>query len=187
MTEKVRIRKLIKSKLNDLGGTLRNEYSDEIKLNLISLPEYINSKTLFVYISFANEVHTKDIIDDAFKNEKRVFVPNIEGNNMSMIEIRRDTTYTANNYGIIEPVFNKEDIYNGDIDIAIIPLIGYDRKFGRLGRGGGYYDKFLQDRKCKKIAIAYSIQEVDKLPIESHDVKMDIIVTEEGIIRYESN
>lgn len=183
MTDKIILRKLIKQKLATLGGAKRNIYSEQIMRKFIQLPEYINARSIFIYISFDNEVHTNDIIVDAFDKNKRVFVPHIENNIMNLIEIYKDTRYTANEYGIIEPIIDNKEFFQGSIDLTIIPLIGFDRNKSRLGRGGGYYDKFLSINNSKKIAIAYSIQEMDKLPVENHDIKLDMIITEKEIIK----
>ena len=85
--------------------------------------------------------------------------------------------------GIVEPVFEMDSLYFGDIDFAVIPLIGFDNLKNRLGRGRGYYDKFLSAKKCLKAGIAFSAQRADKLPSEPHDVPLDLVITEEGVLR----
>jgi 5-formyltetrahydrofolate cyclo-ligase len=68
-------------------------------------------------------------------------------------------------------------------DLVIVPLLGFDRNGNRLGYGGGYYDKFLTKNNCKQaVGLAYAFQEVEELPVEEHDQKLDLIVTEEEII-----
>jgi len=63
-----------------------------------------------------------------------------------------------------------------------MPLLGFDRNNSRLGRGGGYYDKFLARKNYSLIAIAYSVQELENIITEKHDVKLDIIITEKEVI-----
>jgi len=181
MTEKVLMRKEIKERLNKLKE--KENLSNLIKNNLLALKEFQSSERIFIYISFGNEVNTGLIIKDSLSCGKRVFVPYITGDYMEMLEIDKETLFSVNKFGIKEPVYDKAKLYKGDIDLAVIPLIGFDKDFSRLGRGGGFYDKFLKDRDCIKIAIAFSIQEADKLPVEPHDIKVDMIVTEKGIIR----
>lgn len=181
MNNKSDIRKYIKSKIADLGGVLRSDFSSMIKDNLIKLPEFDEANKVFIYISFDNEVHTKDIIKYALDSKKQVYVPNVQGDIMNIVEIDSYSAYTMNDFGIVEPL--SENNYHGNIDVAVIPLIAFDRHMTRLGRGGGYYDKFLKGKNCVKVAVAYSAQEVDKLPREPHDIPFDIIVTEKGVIR----
>ena len=67
-------------------------------------------------------------------------------------------------------------------DIIICPLIGFDKKLNRLGRGGGYYDKILlKNRSAIKIGFAYSMQESKSIPVENHDISMNTIITEKFI------
>ena len=183
MNDKASIRKEIKTRINQLGGAVRSDYSDIIFNKLVNLPEYINSEKIFVYISFDNEVHTQDLIAYSLSNSKRVFVPNINGKIMNMVEIHKHTEFTMNDYGIVEPLCDMSCNYEGEIDMVIMPLIGYDRAKSRLGRGGGFYDKFLSGRDCIKVAIAFSMQEVDKQIVEPHDIPADIIINEKEIIR----
>lgn len=70
-----------------------------------------------------------------------------------------------------------------DYDMVIVPMLGFDRRGYRLGYGGGYYDKFLAKNNCKQIVgLAYGFSEIDEIPEEIHDKKMDKIITEKEII-----
>jgi 5-formyltetrahydrofolate cyclo-ligase len=68
-------------------------------------------------------------------------------------------------------------------DVVIVPMLGFDNSHNRIGYGGGYYDKFLSTQKnSRKIGVCFKLGQVEKIPIESHDVALDLIVTEEGIV-----
>ena len=85
-----------------------------------------------------------------------------------------------NRYGIPEPISKKVVIP----EILLIPLLAFDDDLNRLGYGGGYYDRYLGKLKKKnilKIGIAYSFQNLKKIPINKHDVKLDFIITEKKI------
>ena len=83
-----------------------------------------------------------------------------------------------NKYGIPEPVSNKI-VYP---DILLVPLVAFDKKLNRIGYGGGFYDRYLKRlKRIKKIitiGLAYSFQEVKKIPINEYDIKLDFIITE---------
>ena len=86
--------------------------------------------------------------------------------------------------GILEPDSSIHAKVNTmEIDFIIIPGIGFSREGKRLGRGGGYYDRYLarslKEKKIIKIGIAYSFQKLKKIPINKYDIKLDHIVTEE--------
>ena len=75
-------------------------------------------------------------------------------------------------------------ISNQKPDVIICPLIGFDNSLNRLGRGGGYYDRSLHKYKNTiKIGFAYSIQKIKMIPIENHDISMDVIITEKAIYK----
>ena len=82
--------------------------------------------------------------------------------------------------GILEPVGEK---YEGDFDIIIIPGVCYDNDFNRLGMGKGCYDRFLKETKAFKIFPAFKVQGTDKIETDKFDIKVDMIVNEEEILR----
>ena len=87
-------------------------------------------------------------------------------------------------FGIMEPAYNPErEISNEELDMVIAPLLAFDRDGGRLGFGMGFYDSLLGECNCPRIGLGYSFQEVDLIPREPHDQKLDIIITEKEIIR----
>ena len=102
-------------------------------------------------------------------------------NNMNFFYIKKNDVFQVNKYGILEPITTKKKSYLPDI--ILLPLLAYDKNNYRLGYGKGYYDHYLnnQKKKIKTIGIAYSFQETNKIPVDKHDVKMDYILTEEGL------
>lgn len=143
------------------------------------MDEYKNAKSIFVYLSFENEVNTAAIVSDALMKGKAVYVPAVEGKNMYAVKINAETEYKNDCFGIRTPL-NGEP-YDGEIDVALVPLVGFDRMKHRLGRGRGYYDRYLFGKNIVKIALAFSAQEIEKAETDEKDVLMDYIVTEEEI------
>ncbi|WDC85889.1 5-formyltetrahydrofolate cyclo-ligase [Caloramator sp. mosi_1] len=85
-------------------------------------------------------------------------------------------------YGILEPKdFNKID--KNDIDLIFVPGVAFDKNGYRLGYGAGYYDRFLADFKGVKVGLCYDFQLVDSVYKNEHDVKMDYLICEEGILK----
>ena len=87
-----------------------------------------------------------------------------------------------NKYGIAEPVSFKILLP----DLLFVPLVGYDQDLNRLGYGGGFYDRYIdkaeKKKKIVKVGLAFSYQKVKKIPVISHDKKLDFIITEKGIL-----
>jgi 5-formyltetrahydrofolate cyclo-ligase len=94
-----------------------------------------------------------------------------------------DNRYKTNRLNIKEP--DPEygiRVDKKDIDVIIVPLLGFDEKRNRLGHGGGYYDRFMKDCKALKIGVAYSVQKVDQIMTDDNDVALDMIITEKEVL-----
>ena len=141
---------------------------------IIKLDVYKKSHIIALYNSMINEVDTSLLIENALQN-KVVLLPRIINNEMKFIEINNDTKYENNKLGFKEPIGN---IYNNKIDLIIIPGIAFDRNLNRLGFGKGYYDKYLFNKDIYKIGICFDEQVLVSLPIDSHDIKMNLVITE---------
>ena len=102
---------------------------------------------------------------------------------MDFFEWKNNDPLKINKYGINEPISIKK-IYP---DIIFVPMLAFDADLNRLGYGGGFYDRYLDKvkkiKKILKIGLAYSYQELKKIPINKHDKKLDFIITEKKIIQ----
>jgi len=154
------------------------EKSKKIADFLFSLDEFKKAKTILCYMSIKNEVETIDIVTKAFK-EKKVVLPIT--NDIKLSELSK-FEFEKGSYNVPEPKV-KKIVKPEVIDLAIIPGIAFDKHGSRIGYGKGYYDKLLKQVSAKKIALAYEFQIVQEIPTEAHDVKMDMIITEERVIQ----
>jgi 5-formyltetrahydrofolate cyclo-ligase len=97
----------------------------------------------------------------------------------------KDTVLVRGLYGILEPSSDAEEV---EPDIVLVPLAAFDRRGHRLGYGGGYYDRTLQGlRKTRRITaagLAFSVQEIGKLPADAHDEPLDLVLTERDVIDF---
>ena len=142
------------------------------------IPQPGTRLTFFMYLSFFREAPTDGLIERLLADGHRVCCPRIEEGKMLPVEYRED--FTLSDYGIREPV---GEVYQGDIDVAVIPFLAVDKQGNRLGYGGGYYDRFLKNSTAKRVAFGYAFQVVREVPSETWDEKVDVIVTDEEIIR----
>ncbi|MDR1809947.1 MAG: 5-formyltetrahydrofolate cyclo-ligase [Prevotella sp.] len=139
-----------------------------------------NAQTILIYNSLNGEVSTSAFLSK-WAGEKEFFLPVVSGNNLVVRKYEADSKFVASAWGIQEPV--GIDIMNYDgIDLAIIPGIAFDRKLNRLGRGKGYYDRFLPALKAPKIGVCFDFQLFDAIPTAPHDVKMNLLVSENEIV-----
>ncbi len=162
------------------------EKSDQIKKRLYETSEFKNSSTILFYVSYDNEVFTHDMIKECLSIGKEVVVPFSDKENRRLILSKLDgwDELKQGSYGILESV--KENIKKIDIDkidIIIFPGVGFDEEGRRIGHGKGYYDALLKKSvNALHIGLAFEIQIVKKVPIESHDIPVDKIITEKRII-----
>jgi 5-formyltetrahydrofolate cyclo-ligase len=179
---KNQLKEAILEKRNSLVKKEIIEKSKKVENILFNLEKYKNSKVIMFFVSFNSEVHTHDMINQAFKN-KIVVVPKVVHKEIEpSVIIDFDNLISSNNLGILEPIEEMKIAYK-NIDLILVPGIVFDKEGHRIGYGLGYYDKFLRKvPKAIKIGLAFDFQVVDKLPREMHDVPVDFIVTEERII-----
>ena len=141
---------------------------------IINLDIYKKSHVIALYNSMTSEVDTSLLIENALQN-KVVLLPRIINNEMKFIVINKNTKYENNKLGFKEPIGK---IYNDKIDLIIIPGIAFDRNLNRLGFGKGYYDKYLFNKDIYKVGICFDEQVLVSLPVDSHDIKMNLVITE---------
>ena len=154
-----------------------------IQQKLLSLVEIEDAKSVFCFISYGTEVETHGIIDHLLTQGKTLAVPKIMASAcMSAVRFQDWGELEAGQLGILSPRSNA--VMTGVFDVTITPGLGFSECGKRLGFGRGYYDKWFQtNNEGVKIALAYETQIHEDLPSTEHDVKVDIIITEERLIR----
>ena len=164
-----------------------NQKSEEILNFLSSLPEYKESTTIYTFIgSLPGEIQTIMLAARALSEDKAVIVPMYHGNEAapSHSVLRSINALEFSPFGILQPSpSNDIPVPISDSNLIIAPCLAADREGNRLGMGGGYYDKILTEVTVPVIVMAYDFQIVQDLPIESHDVKFNILITESGVKR----
>lgn len=183
MDHKAALREMLKSRRAHLPYGERREKSQ--KIGAILLDFLLDYDTVMVYVAKEPEVMTRQLIADLIGRGTRVIVPIIQRHNHSLrlsylIDL---SVLTVSTFNVPEPIGNELPADPQDIQAAIIPLIGFDRHGNRLGYGAGYYDRFLE--QCPgivKIGVGYACQQVGAIPHDRYDIRLDYIVTEEGII-----
>lgn len=135
-------------------------------------------KRAFVYLSFSSEAPTDKLVESLAQRGWTVYCPRLEGKIMVAVEYGEDLAIS--DFGIREPV---GEAYMGKIDAAIVPMLAADERGGRLGYGGGYYDRFLGEHpETLRLAYGFDFQIVKQVPTEEHDIKMDGVVTDKHIV-----
>ena len=166
--------------------SLENDYL--IFKNLLSLDEFKEADLLLTYISKKNEIDTRELLSWCFKAGKRVAVPRIivSGgvHNMVFYEIGSFQVLEFGKFGISEPLKSCKKAQINRNTFCVVPALACDSQGFRLGRGGGYYDRFLAEFEKqigKTAALCYS-ENIITLPVEAHDKAVNFIITEGGVV-----
>ncbi len=180
-------KKILRKKYLEIRNRENRQNDNNIILNLYNLTEFNNAENLFIYVSFGSEPDTLGIIKDCLVLNKKVYVPKcIPGTKtMKALRIKSLNELSKGAYGILEPDESSEVFSGAEKSLIICPGLCFTVNGDRLGYGGGYYDRFLKEYKNKIpiAALCYESLIADELTAEPTDVKTDIIITEERIIR----
>ena len=173
---KHKIRKHIREKFKAYSPLEKARKSGIIKSKLFNEEEFKKAKVVMFYVSLKDEVDTYIMIDETLDAGKRVCVPVILKEEKRLIagEIKnRLEDLESQHFGIYQPKQDrvKEDPLD-DIDLVVVPGVAFDKKNIRLGRGHGYYDRFLSGlpKTTKAIGLAFDFQVIDDLPQYPHDI-----------------
>lgn len=182
MNQKDNIRSLIKEKRNALTEEEKRVKDEKIFTKIINSDYYKNSNVIFVYVSFKGEVDTHKLIKYSLNIGKTICVPKVisKKEGMEAIIINSFDELNPGKYNILEPKDSCKKIDTNRIELILMPGVAFDKNGGRIGYGGGFYDRFLNkiDSKIPKIALAYDFQILKSIPCEEHDIKVDGIITD---------
>ena len=179
------LRKEILQKRNSLSDSQITSKSKLIQEKIIGRMEFIESKSIGIYLPIGSEVRTNSIINNALESEKKVLLPRIITNDLHYYVIEKHDldrdSFDVNKFGIKEP--KKTNMKLDFIDLLIVPGIVFDSNGYRIGYGHGYYDRFMVEKRfSKSIGLAYDIQVVkNPIPKSELDKKIDLLITESGI------
>ncbi|MBQ9935929.1 MAG: 5-formyltetrahydrofolate cyclo-ligase [Lachnospiraceae bacterium] len=158
-----------------------NRLSTVICNRVLKQEAYISCKDLVLYMPINNEVNLDILMKQAFKDGKNIWMPRIINKNMEFYRYSKNIKLIKGTYGILEPDTD-EILVPNDNTLIIMPGAAFSEDMGRIGYGGGYYDKYLSKHKyCKTIAVCYNFQIMPMLPMDEHDIKPDIIISDDNI------
>jgi len=186
--EKKELREKLLKRLLSLTDEEIKRRSTNVTEKLSSLSIYKESKNVMVYYPLRGEVDILEEIRKELGNKRFCFpVTDLKEKRMRIFEIKDlDKDFILGAYGIKEPnPRTTKETDTGEIDLVIVPGLAFDRQKNRLGRGAGFYDRFLANisGSTKKIGIAFNFQVLDDLPVNlSFDQKVDKVVSEDFIL-----
>jgi len=174
------------------------ENKDEVSAKAVelfmALPEYQNAHTVMWYIDCRSELRTKpELLAEVAKGEKKIIVPYCTedengDNKLGLWWMESLEEMVVGKWNILEPPRDmwgnpEKEVEPEDLDLVMVPGVGFDRDGGRMGNGQGYYDRLLEKVRPESplIALCYESQLFDNVLVAPHDVYMDKVVTEDAV------
>lgn len=191
-TEHAELRRRSKQALRNQMRTVRAALPDsacdarsaEIHKRLFGLAELEPAATVLAFASIRNEVRTEPSIEAAWSASKRVALPRVQGDELSLHLVEPRTPLVPGSFSIPEPAEDAPRIEPGEIELALIPALAVDPRGYRIGYGGGYYDRLIPRlSKACTCALAYDFQLISEVPELRFDVAVDLVVTDARVIR----
>jgi len=155
----------------------------------MELPEFQQAGTVMYYVDVRAEVRTRFALPDALATGKRIIVPwcNDDGE-LELFLLESMDELELGMYSILEPKqelrrLPEKVVQPQEIDLIMVPGVAFDERGGRTGHGKGYYDKLLEHARpdCPLVALAFDCQMFAEIPMQSHDIFMDKVITESAI------
>ncbi|MBB6519954.1 5-formyltetrahydrofolate cyclo-ligase [Pseudoteredinibacter isoporae] len=183
------LRKSLRQKRRALSQQQQSSAAQNVAQQLVKLPLYAHSQNIAAYIASDGELGLQPSIERILEAGKRCYLPRVmDTTTMEFRSFARNTRLVDNRFGIPEPAGEVTPIAPQDLDLVLLPLVGFCRTGGRLGMGGGFYDRCFAFKAEQEgsgpalIGIAHSLQELSELPVESWDIPLSGILTDQGYI-----
>ena len=188
--DKKTLRKELLTKRKNIDVIEKEEMDKKILNKFYESKYYRESKNIFIYISYDSEINTKEIINKSLIDNKKIYVPRTEFKTrlMDAVEITSLDDLIESEYGILEPSIDEPHIEPNELDLIVVPGVGFDRNGGRMGYGAGFYDRYFKKiskdkmKKIVKLALAYDFQILEDVPMNEQDVPVNYIITEKEFI-----
>ena len=174
LATKREIRMAVRAEIAKLSNEEKQTLSSQIFSKIAELKEVEQASVIALFMALPDEPQTAAFIEQLSRH-KRVVVPRIEGEEMEFYDIAEGVEVGA--FGIMEPIATKP-VEPSEIDVMVVPGVAFTRYGARLGRGKGFYDKYLSRKgfRAYTIGVCYPCQLVEELPAESHDKTTKLVI-----------
>ena len=180
--EKSALRRELRARLKALSPAQRQAGDDALLRRFLSLPQVEAAQTLLLYHGMGTEPDTSRMLVPLWEAGKRLCLPRcLPENTLEARLIRPDSRLVRHAYGMWEPGEDCPPVGPEEIDLALVPGLAFDRSGGRLGQGGGYYDRWLAGFSGLTVALCRKLTLLDRVPRQTHDRPVELVVTETAV------
>lgn len=190
MNNRQHLRKLLRERRCALSPIQQQQAAQRLLQLLSRQPVFIRSRHIAFYLPNDGEIDPRPLIYEAWKQGKKCYLPILSSQRNNLLQFFSYTPSTElkpNRFNIPEPVSQGRPYGAHQLDLALLPLVGFDCEGGRMGMGGGFYDRTFAFKleqphsKPQLLGLAHRCQQVDSLPLESWDIPLNAIVSDEKI------
>lgn len=185
------IRKEIRQKRRALTADQQAHFAEQAAARMLGFAPVVEAKSVAVFLSFDGELDTRPLIEGLWRAGKQVYLPVLHPfspGNLLFLRYLPDSLLATNRLKILEPALDVRHVLPLDrLDVLITPLVAFDRTGQRLGMGGGFYDRTLQNWRAHgflPIGYAHDCQQVESLPVQEWDIPLPVVVTPTKIWRW---
>jgi 5-formyltetrahydrofolate cyclo-ligase len=173
--EKQLLRNQMRRALAELTPTHRAEASAKIRQHLANFPPYREARVVYGVCPMKSE---PDWIGGALPADKVICMPRIDGRTLRFLKVGDLSELVAGPYGVLEPPSGPRAPAP---DLVLAPGMAFDRQGNRLGRGAGFFDRFLHTNQYQFIGLAFACQLIRRVPAYDHDQRISALITEDGV------
>lgn len=192
------LRREMRQRRRALSIIEQKKAAEDLKSRVLAMPEFLRAKRIALYLPNDGEIDPGLLIEQARKMGKECYLPVLQPlveNRLWFVRYDRKTPMTCNRFGILEPKLKgfsdkkRNRCRPEDLDLVLFPLVAFDEQGGRMGMGGGFYDRtfaFSRHRPFAKpamIGLAHECQKVDDLPIADWDIPLQGVVSDRYVYR----
>jgi 5-formyltetrahydrofolate cyclo-ligase len=184
-SRKSALRSALRQRRNSLSSTQQDSAAQALSQSVLELPHWPITQRIALYLASDGEIGTSVLANIARSQGKQLFLPILSSESgLAFARWETDTTLSVNRYNIPEPPVGAQRCPVAELDMIFLPVVGWDLHGGRLGMGGGYYDRALCG-VCGPVLVglAHTCQQVDRIPRESWDIVLDYVATDAGLNR----
>ena len=160
----------------------RAQKSDAAIKHLVQTAVFQTAHTVAIYLPLKTELALDSLLKVATKGTQRFVAPRILADNqMRFYQVNESSIFERGFGNILEPGMNSPSVQSEDIDLFLVPLAACDQRGNRLGFGGGFYDRALVNQRGFKLGVGFSVQLVEHIEREAHDVTLNGFISEDGV------